>query len=438
MTQDGRRDVQPLARIVFREGPPLLIEFEFAGQIAPIDPIPVYDTRVIDDAWNRAGRALNELVRQAGGHAPEASKLWEPLSALLSAGRDLGQRLTDQDSQRWNKVQRAFTQARSLGWPTFRSDDIPVVYVVAHGNGFPVELLPVFLPAEGPVTEISNDRQLMRMCEVFLGFSAVVRRIAPETELDERVVDNDPVLPIQFFRYRKLDARGELPRVGKGAGFAQEEAFFNSFPHLQVDGPWPVDEDDDGVKRRMVDALFDFREPLTRSGGERRAVVLAHFACHCNARGNIEDVEVLLSTKAGETRRVRWGELTAGYSERGERPDLPTLSRAAVFFNACGTSSIDPLSSLSFQKFFLTNEHPAFLGTQVAVPEEIAADFAELVYRFFVGGFSMGASVVLARRQLVAGAKNPLGLLYLLHGNDRLEVEKARPEVLPKDFQQQR
>jgi hypothetical protein len=437
---ERRRDVPALARLTFREGAPLRIEFEFAAEPdPPIDPVVIYDDKAIDEAWDRAGRALSELAGEARGHAAHPKELWQPLKNLRAASLELGQRLFDWENDRWTELQRAFTEAR-LGWHPFDWRNIPVVDVIAHGNGYPVELLPAFLPPDGwrandIENDIENDIDLMRTAEYFLGFTAVVRRIAPERELQPATLANDPTLPIQLFRYREVAWDGSTPTVGVGAGFAREEAFLASLPDLTVDGPWPTDEPEADVKQRVIDALFDANQRLTPGTGGHPAAALAHFACHCTVKQHSEKFELLLSTQSGEPRKVTLADITAGYGTRGAARYLERPERAAVIFNACGTSMIDPLSSLSFQRWFLRNRHPAFLGTQAAIPDEIAADFAELLYGFLLGGFSFGEAVVLARRQLLLAAKSPLGILYFLHGNDRLEVQRERPSALPKGFQ---
>ena len=92
---------------------------------------------------------------------------------------------------------------------------------------------------------------------------------------------------------------------------------------------------------------------------------------------------------------------------------------------------MDPWSALSFQQHFLKNHHRAFLGTQAAINDADAADYADLLYRFLLGGYTLGEAVVLARRQLLADTGSPLGLLYVQYGNDQFAVEKAHEEELP-------
>lgn len=433
-----RRDRPALARIEFREGTRPRIEFTFfPPPDKPVEPIVIGDAQMLRDAWQRAADALTDLGRSTPGSGADPAGLWQPLRELLAAGRELGQRLTDQSSRDWNRLQRAFTQALAKrGDVGFRWNDIPVIDVVAHDDGYPVELLPVFLPPRGQRTEgIANDLDLMRLAERFIGFSAVVRRYAPQRQLGDATLPNDPTLPIQLFRYRELTWRGTVPEAGPGAGFAREEAFLSTLGHVAVDGPWPTDESVDEVRRAAAGALYDARRRLTDRPFPDRAAAVAHFACHCKSGSDITKFEMLLSTTGGDPRPLTYNHINDFYSVNGEESDGDDEpARAAVIFNACGSSVIDARSALSFQRWFLRNGHPVFLGTQAKIPDPVAADFAKLLYGFLLGGFTFGEAVVLARRQLLSVSKNPLGILYLLYGNDRLRVQVERPDALPKDF----
>jgi len=432
-----RRERPALCKIEIHEGARPQITFAFSPEPEePVKPVVIGDARMLRDAWQRAADALTVLGRDTPASGADPADLWKPLRGLLAAGRELGQRLADQRSQDWTRVQRAFTRALATrGQAGFRWNDIPVIDVVAHDDGYPVELLPAFLPPTGQRKDgIDNDLDLMRVAERFIGFSAVVRRYAPERQLGDATLPNDPTLPIQLFRYRELTFRGTVPEVGPGAGFAAEEAFLSTSRHVTVDGPWPIDQTEDEVRRAAVSALYDARRRLTDRVFPYPAAAVAHFACHCTAGSDITEFEVLLSTADGDPRPLTYLNLNDGYgdNDEDERDDDP--QRAAVIFNACGSSVIDARSALSFQRWFLRNDHPVFLGTHAKIPDPVAADFAKLLYGFLLGGFTFGEAVVLARRQLLAVSKNPLGILYMLYGNDRLRVEVERPDALPKDF----
>jgi hypothetical protein len=107
-----RRDRPALARIEFREGTRPRIEFTFfPPPDKPVEPIVIGDAQMLRDAWQRAADALTDLGRSTPGSGADPAGLWQPLRELLAAGRELGQRLTDQSSHDWNRLQRAFTQA---------------------------------------------------------------------------------------------------------------------------------------------------------------------------------------------------------------------------------------------------------------------------------------------------------------------------------------
>ncbi|WP_433292853.1 CHAT domain-containing protein [Actinoplanes sp. CA-030573] len=430
---DRPAEARPLAKLTFRGESRLTIDFEFALGDIVVDPVTIR-AGAATAAWVKAGAMLNKLVEQARGRLDRASYLSLAMDELENRGITLGQDLMG-GNDGWTQVQEAFYETRRTLWPVFDRDDVPVVEVETHDSDFPVEILPVFRPPDAAwTTTINNDADLMAIAERFLGFTAVVRRYTPQRRLEPITLPNDPALPVQLFRYREVRTDGSVPTSGRGSGFAREEAFLASLvPELSVDGPWPGDETEEEVRKRVAEALFDARQRLMAPGITHSAAALAHFACHCEVAGDDEADEVQLSTRQGELRSVRKRDIAAGYGKLGRPAGRHDQDRAVVIFNACNTSRIDPLSSSSFQQWFLENRHPAFLGTQAAIPDEIAADFAEQLYGYLLGGYNLGEAVVLARRGLLLTAKNPLGLLYVLYGNDQIAVQVRRPHLLPRE-----
>src|SRR5262249_14261418 len=143
-----------------------------------------------------------------------------------------------------------------------------------------------------------------------------------------------------------------------------------------------------------------------------------------------DEYELILSDEKGQRLSVTLGQIRVGYDKLVDSAGQPG-PRAPVILNACGTSTVNPWSGLSFQRWFIQNKHRAFIGTQAAIPDHVAADFAERFYRFLLGGYTFGEAIVLARRQLLADTKSLLGFLYVLFGNDLLEVEVKHPQLLP-------
>ena len=222
-------DADVLATVRLEEDP-LRVHFSFASG-APA----VFDFNrgsVIEDAWRRASSALKDLVDATKRGVRNAGLLAEPLRALTSAGTDLGQRLCNNKGHEFNRIQNSFAQSRRLGWPRFDRDRIPVVQLIAREASYPLELLPVFLEPGEQRYEIGNDAELLRVAERFLGFTAAVRRLAPDSGLHPVRLDNEPTLPIQLMRYQ----------TDKPSGFDEEGKWLRRLSLLSVDGPWPTDQ----------------------------------------------------------------------------------------------------------------------------------------------------------------------------------------------------
>jgi hypothetical protein len=415
----------PIATLTFEEGPPTRLRFAFASG----DEIPdvlFRDPRLIQHAWERAGRYLEQLIRDSPERPRSAQELLQPLSAMFNAGTLLGQRLAGGSADRYAEVREAFRRS----WPSWANtsrDEIPVVQLVAHDTSFPVELLPVFSNEE--IRHLDNDSELATATQRFLGFTAVIRRVAPGVSSMPDLLRNKQKLPIQFLRY--LEPRRGLRKRRTWSGFEREQEFMASLGEvLMVDGPWPMSPvTAKQVQQRVVAALFDPSCRLGTTAGP--PAELAHFACHCETEDRIDDeYELVLSDEQGQRLPVTLGEIQTGYDGL---VDLARQSgpRAPVILNACGTSTVNPWSGLSFQRWFIQNKHRAFIGTQAAIPDDVAADFAERFYRFLLGGYTFGEAIVLARRQLLADTKSLLGFLYVLFGNDLLEVEVKHPQLLP-------
>jgi len=416
---------KPIATLTFEEGPPLRLKFEFAsGDEVP--DVVFDDPRIIENAWQKAGLYLQLLVSNSPKQPRSAQELQGALSIMLNAGDQLGPKLTDEDSDHYGEVQDAFQKS----WPTWENpsrDDIPVVQLVARNTSFPVELLSVF--SNKVIPHLDNDGELATAMQRFLGFTAVISRTTPEANPKPDFLRNRQKLPIQFFRY--LDPGRSLLKRRTWSGYEQEQEFMASLGEvLMVDGPWPMSPvTAEQVEQRLVAALFDPSARLGTTAGP--PAELAHFACHCETEGLIDDnYELILSDELGVRLPVTLGHIRGGYV-RLRDPARQPGPRAPVILNACGSSTVNPWSGLSFQRWFIKNKHRAFIGTQAAIPDDVAADFAERFYRFLLGSYTFGEAIVLARRQLLADTKSLLGFLYVLFGNDLLQVEVKHPRLLP-------
>jgi hypothetical protein len=126
---------------------------------------------------------------------------------------------------------------------------------------------------------------------------------------------------------------------------------------------------------------------------------LAYFYCHGGRRGakpflglgTRRDMEELFPQYL---RSVRW-------------PDQHPF----VFINGCRTVGVGPDDLLSFNKVFAKAQASGLLGTEIAVPEQLAQDVAGGFFRRFAGGMAVGEAVRQVRLDLLVRC-NPLGLAY--------------------------
>jgi hypothetical protein len=428
-----------IATLTFQESRCNSNHLALRGEFKSTAPVELPDIGPIDtiqNACRRAGTYLTEFshkVAEASRGEARLCQLSDAFNYLFDSGCQLGLRLTGGDVGDFRRLQQAFNKSWP-GWSRLSRKEIPKVQLVGpdEATAFPLELVPIF--AFGPIPPLANASVLAEVASRFLGFTAVVCRVVPDTDRNTEVLHNTPALPVQFMRYLDPKKHSRLSRHSATTGFAQEAEFLSSLRKrklVSLDGPWPTAAvPADKVAGRLVDALYDPVETLC-PGSVTGPIQLAHIACHCTTDGRPDDsYELMLSTEMGDPRPVQLHEIRVGYVQRTETPPEPS-TRAPVILNACGTSTVDPWSALSFQCHFLRNRHRAFIGTQAAIDDTAAANYAECLYRFLLGGYTLGESVVLARRQLLADTGSPLGLLYVQYGNDQFAVEQSYEEELP-------
>jgi len=424
-----------IATLTFKPSSSYHLDLHVEFKSGAVVDLPDIREDTIKYACRKAGKYLNEFAKVAG--APRARALPDQLdyafNYLLDCGCQLGLELTSGDAEKFRTLRLAFKKV----WPEWSHptrEVIPRVQLVGPDEAlaFPLELVPMFNTTEIPPLE--NAWVRAKVASRFLGFTAVICRVAPSTDRCRDVLHNNPTLPVQFVRRVEPQKRGRSRKRFSATGFEQEAEFLASLRRrnlVSLDGPWPTTEvSANKVVDSLVDALYNAQG--FRPGSVIGGIELAHFACHCTTdKPDDDEYELELSTETGEPRPVKLHQIRTGYVQRSENAREQLSYRAPVILNACGTSTVDPWSGLSFQGHFLRNRHRAFLGTQAAINDLAAADYAELFYRFLLGGFTLGEAVVLARRQLLADTGSPLGILYVQYGNDQFAVEQSHPDELP-------
>ncbi|WP_436536121.1 CHAT domain-containing protein [Actinoplanes sp. HUAS TT8] len=296
-------------------------------------------------------------------------------------------------------------------WPDWRhSDAVPIVEVRGHDDYFPFEVLPLL--DSKPFAEFVNLDEVATGLRRFLGFSMAVRRVGPFPVRNDPLVAA-PRLPVQLITYDM-------------AGAKTEAATFGLRPDLMsVDGPWPAAGlDQDEVEQRLLDVLFDPAVALDGGRNTDGAAQIQHFACHCLTENRTDIGYTLLVGGPGEQKRtLTMLAILNGYRQRTQDRGVSAASRSLVVVNACGSAKVDQHTRRSFPEWFLNNRHRGFVGTEVDVPDSVAAVFAEEFYAALLQRIPLGEAVVQARRRLFLRWQNPLGLLYACYGDPNLIVE---------------
>jgi hypothetical protein len=400
-------------------GPGVDVRFEFPDGVKPVH-LPLPDRAPLRAARDRAGDYLRRVVPHVARLNATTAQAENALRILLEKGRELVRLLTQDDDDRARRLQAAFRAA----WPVWQAADwsdpydaLPVVQMHCRDETLPLELLPLFdLSAVPPIRTLDD---LTRAAARFLGFAAVVWRVAPAQAPADHVLRNDPVLPVQFLRHRKLPSA------------RREQGFLASLGgYVRVEGPWPDREGQAAVRDGIVHALYHGGGLDGTAVGDP-PVQVQHFACHCDTSARIDDdYTLVLSTRYGGRRVVSFGELRAAYDDLVFAGEGPARHRAVIILNACGSSRTDPGSAFAFPRWFLKRGHRAFIGTETDVPDGVASGFAAAFYgRLLEHRRPLGEAVAWARRDLLRDFRNPLGLLYVMYGDIDLVVERARPGI---------
>jgi len=380
--------------------------------------LPLRDRAVLDTFRTKAGEYLSRVVPLVARLNVTTRQAARAMEVLLNAGGMLTEILVQDRPERLLELQDKFRAA----WPVWARADwgdpdlpLPIVQMNCHDDTVPLEMLPVF--DFGALDPIRTYDDLVRAASRFLGFAAMVRRVVPGSIDADRVIHNDPALPVQFLRHKRL--RDAL----------REEQFLESLTgHVRVDGPWPVAEDGDAVQATLLRALYA-GHGLDGSGPADPPVQIHHFACHCDTTSeDFADYTLGLSTKGGWRRDITFGQLRQEYRQRLAEDRELGRHRAIIMLNACGSSRTDPRSAVSFPRWFVARGHRAFIGTETFVPDRVASGFAAAFYgRLLEARRPLGDAVVWARRDLLRDYRNPLGLLYVTYGDTDLVIEHARP-----------
>jgi hypothetical protein len=145
-------------------------------------------------------------------------------------------------------------------------------------------------------------------------------------------------------------------------------------------------------------ALASSVDPLL-DGLRRLDLHLAYFYCHGGRVGK--------KAYLGLGNRREEDQLFPQYLDSLSWPDQHPF----VFINGCRTVGVSPEDFLSFKKMFARAQASGLLGTEIAVPEELAQHVALQFLEAFVRQVPIGEIVHNLRLELLTRC-NPLGLAY--------------------------
>ncbi|MFD0853151.1 CHAT domain-containing protein, partial [Actinomadura adrarensis] len=125
---------------------------------------------------------------------------------------------------------------------------------------------------------------------------------------------------------------------------------------------------------------------------------------------------------AGREVRValgRLGEDLVGMSASSRRGyELPL-----VVMNACGSARMHATGAVSFPYLFLQNGNRGFIGSEIEIPDDLAAEFSKALYTHLIlRRLPLGESMLGARRDLLRDFRNPLVLACSSYADPDIRV----------------
>lgn len=397
--------MEPLARIHVDQtgkGPAVVVHVRGADP----QPLPA-KPKDLERGRRQVESILREFKEKVGGEtSPTCANLTAAVRHLYMRTQGLGMRLVHEQGD----CIRGIGQSLRRAWQHWDDPgtEVPVIEVLGHDFGFPFEMLPLFdMESDPPVIE--RPDQLASAMRRFVGYGALVRR---ETSAPHHPDIIGAPLRVRFLRYAMTGADSEY-------------AFLSTRKDMDVEGPWPPESVKQAdVAQKLVGALINPRLVLKEDADppERDPPAhIVHFACHCYTNKKDDgEWEIELGRPVAPL-KVSLYDLRQGFLKAATSSDI----RPLVFMNACGSSVINATTSASFQEWFLANGHRGFIGTETAVPDKVAAVFAQGLYDALLEGQPLGQAMVLARRRLIDNCSNPLGILWVIQADPQLQLISA-------------
>ncbi|HEX8651804.1 MAG TPA: CHAT domain-containing protein [Pyrinomonadaceae bacterium] len=147
---------------------------------------------------------------------------------------------------------------------------------------------------------------------------------------------------------------------------------------------------------------------------------ITHFACHASYKKN---------PQTDSSFRVTKGFCVDLFELKNSKITLKDYP--LVILNACEMGKIDPLDSWFFAKEFISKGARGVIAAESPVPDVLAAQFTQELYKHLLAGKFVGESMLLTRRNLLK-KNNPVGLLYSLYAPRNIRLSYQSNSVAGK------
>jgi CHAT domain len=391
--------------------------------------VPVQPPNIIQELSSRLGRAIADaLSKYHGYYKMSPQDAGDLLGLIASAGRVFLLGVLGNPKRDCYELTAFLQRAcvpRALG-----NSSPPLIYVVVgeHNESigeepdddvrpvpeqdyFPWELLPLFDQLVN-CGQASDQVGLEEVCEAFVGFSAIVERCYAHGPVGKGYLSGWHQLPVRLI----YNAEHE--------GARKEVGYFRAHGNVLLEGPYPRSVGDPAAPSlgRQLGYPHLGIDGSMRSRGDE----IVHITVHCDAQGErSDDYSIHMADEFNRPMVVKLRELDdeiyTCWLERKMNGDVST-DMPMVFFNACGTTMLDPTCATSLISPLYKNENSCIIATAGNVSDRLAAVMSQRFYNELFTGATVGQALHRAKWRILRDWTHPMGLLYSIHINASLGI----------------
>jgi hypothetical protein len=381
------------------------VEFAAAQRDVPPLTLTLEGKDRIERALEGVDSGLLRVKEALPSMDASTDELADAYRELEDLGDELWYTLFGNDEAVIHGVQRFWRSAIPFGR---NPGQAPLLVECVADTPFPLEYLPLL--AAVPRRPADRQAELLDRFRSFVGFSCLVQRktLTPQPVGPLHLTaDSDGAMAVRYMQNETLP------------GATRELAWFTGQDRrIRLEGPYP----DEGCAVTLPQQIFDPR--VLVSGALRDTPdQIQHYSCHCYTKPrNPLDSEIELSGPGGSV-RLRLGEIGRDLVRLTRKAPPRDFALPLVFLNACGSARMRADGAFSFPQLFLKNRNRGFIGTEIEMPDDVAAVFSSAFYeRFLQWGMPLGRAMLESRRHLLYEHRNPLGIAYTSYADPELSA----------------